>query len=100
MQTSQINEQALLRLHAPWEEPDRYRQENEIFDGRRPSRLVVPRVLRGHVKRWRESGYEGVSETSRTLLNYWFDSEHLIGNHGIPLLLLPARGDGDIGVSV
>ena len=79
MQTSQINEQALLRLYAPWEEPDQHRQGEGIVDGRRPSQLVVPHALREHVKKWRESDYEGASETSGTLLRHWFGREHQIG---------------------
>lgn len=82
MQTSRINEQVLLRLHAPWEEPDRHRQGDEIIDGRRPSLLVVPCTLRSHVSKWRKSGYQGASETSRALLKHWFGGEHQIGGHG------------------
>ena len=82
MQELQIDEKALLRLYAPWDEPNRHRQGDEIIDGRRPSQLVVPYTLRRHVKRWRESGYQGASETSRALLKHWFGGEHLMGDHG------------------
>lgn len=76
MQELQTEEQTLLRLYAPWEEPNRYRQADEIMDGRRVSKLDIPNTLRRHVKKWRDSGYEGASHTSRTLLTHWFGGEH------------------------
>ena len=43
-------------------------------------KLLPPLVpeLRRQVAQWRESGYEGVSETSQTLLNWWFNTDHSI----------------------
>ena len=38
---------------------------------------LVPR-LRREVKTWRDSGYVGATETSRSLLNYWFNTPHLV----------------------
>ena len=37
-------------------------------------------VLRKKVKEWRDSGsgYEGASDTSKALLNWWFNTEHLL----------------------
>lgn len=35
-------------------------------------------VLRKRVKEWRDSGYDGASNTSLALLNWWFKGEHLI----------------------
>lgn len=35
-------------------------------------------ILRNKVKTWRESGYQGAAETSVTLLNWWFKTEHLL----------------------
>jgi type III restriction enzyme len=32
--------------------------------------------IREKVKSWREDGYKGVSDTTRTLLNYWFYTDH------------------------
>jgi type III restriction enzyme len=42
--------------------------------------LLPPLVakIREEVKAWRDSGYKGASETSRALLTWWFDTEHLI----------------------
>ncbi|MDO8591667.1 MAG: DEAD/DEAH box helicase family protein [bacterium] len=42
--------------------------------------LVAPLVsqLRREVKAWRNSGYEGATKTSRILLDFWFNTNHLI----------------------
>ena len=77
----QVNEAELLRLYAPWEEPNRHRQGREnVVKGRRRSQLTVPDTLRVVVGKWRKSEYEGASDTSRTLLTHWFGGEHLNGN--------------------
>jgi type III restriction enzyme len=43
-------------------------------------KLLPPLVakIRVEVKAWRDSGYAGASDTSRALLHWWFDSEHLV----------------------
>jgi type III restriction enzyme len=43
-------------------------------------RLMPPLVaeLRKKVKTWRESGYVGATDTSKSLLNYWFNTPHLL----------------------
>ena len=43
-------------------------------------KLLPPLVahIRTEVKAWRDAGYKGASETSRTLLHWWFDSDHLV----------------------
>ncbi|MDP2809724.1 MAG: DEAD/DEAH box helicase family protein [Rhodocyclaceae bacterium] len=43
-------------------------------------KLLPPLVakIREEVKAWRDAGYSGASETSRSLLNWWFGTEHLI----------------------
>ena len=43
-------------------------------------KLLPPLVnaLREKVKDWRDSGYDGASDTSKTLLNWWFKTEHLM----------------------
>lgn len=43
-------------------------------------KLMPPLVdeLRRHVKEWRDRGYEGATETSRALLKWWFETEHLM----------------------
>lgn len=43
-------------------------------------KLIPPLVsqLRKNVKEWRGSGYAGASNTSKSLLNWWFNTPHLI----------------------
>ncbi|MBU1110584.1 DEAD/DEAH box helicase family protein [Patescibacteria group bacterium] len=43
-------------------------------------KLLPPLVvnLRREVKKWRDSGYDGATETSKALLRWWFQREHLI----------------------
>jgi type III restriction enzyme len=46
----------------------------------RAHQLVPPLVwkLRREVKAWREKDYDGATATSKALLNYWFNTEHLV----------------------
>lgn len=37
-------------------------------------------ALRQLVKEWRNTGYQGVTATTRTLLNYWFFADHKLSN--------------------
>lgn len=37
-------------------------------------------ALREAVKKWRDDGYKGVTETTRLLLNYWFYTDHRLLN--------------------
>ncbi|MDO8436850.1 MAG: DEAD/DEAH box helicase family protein [Nitrosomonadaceae bacterium] len=43
-------------------------------------KLLPPLVakIRNEVSAWRAAGYAGASETSRALLNWWFETEHLV----------------------
>jgi type III restriction enzyme len=43
-------------------------------------KLLPPLVarIREEVARWRESGYQGASATSRVLLEWWFKTDHLL----------------------
>lgn len=43
-------------------------------------KLMPPLVseLRKKVKEWRDSGYAGATDTSRSLLNWWFNTPHLM----------------------
>ena len=43
-------------------------------------KLLLPLVakIRGEVTAWRDAGCSGASETSRALLNQWFESEHMV----------------------
>ena len=42
--------------------------------------LLPPLVhnLRIKVKEWRDSNYEGATDTSKALLKHWFETEHLL----------------------
>ena len=42
------------------------------------AKLLPPLVhkLRQEIKNWRDKNYEGVSDTSRALLRWWFQTEH------------------------
>jgi len=44
-------------------------------------KLLPPLVykIRLAVAKWREDNYSGASETSKLLMNFWFNQEHLIG---------------------
>ncbi|GAA4090754.1 DEAD/DEAH box helicase family protein [Mucilaginibacter panaciglaebae] len=46
-------------------------------------KLLPPLVfkIRLAVAKWREDNYHGSSETSKSLLNFWFSQEHLIGQN-------------------
>lgn len=43
-------------------------------------KLLPPLVakVRNEVKAWRDAGYAGATDTSRALLRWWFDTEHLV----------------------
>ncbi len=48
-------------------------------------KLIPPLVadLRKKVKEWRDKNYEGASDTSKALLNWWFKEEHILyDQHG------------------
>jgi type III restriction enzyme len=44
------------------------------------NKLLPPLVseLRKYVRAWRDNGYEGATDTSKALLKFWFQTEHLI----------------------
>ena len=46
-------------------------------------KLMPPLVsqLRKKVKEWRDSGYAGATDTSKSLLNWWFNTPHLMPQH-------------------
>jgi type III restriction enzyme len=78
-----LNPSALEPLFAPWEEPNshRVRADKEgdpakIVKGRRPSPIRLAQNIRGAVREWREGFYAGASDTSRYLLDHWFNRSH------------------------
>ena len=61
--------------------PDvRWFPADEVLRESSYEKLLPPLVhaLRRKVKAWRESGYDGATDTSIALLNWWFAKEHLL----------------------
>jgi len=65
---------AILDPAVRWFPADETLRENSM------DKLMPPLVaeLRKRVKDWRDSGYQGATETSRDLLNWWFNTRHLL----------------------
>jgi type III restriction enzyme len=53
---------------------------DEALRGSTADKLMPPLVpqLRKQVKQWRDSGYVGATDTSTSLLNWWFKTLHLL----------------------
>lgn len=86
-EVTEHNIAALEPLFKPWEEPIRHRLPNPatgqpalVQPGRRPSKVPLVRAIRAEVDGWRRGGYAGVSDTSRFLLTYWFETEHQVSD--------------------
>jgi len=47
---------------------------------RRPSKAYLVNELRKAVYTWREKGYPGTTPTTKRLLQYWFNEDHLVNN--------------------
>ena len=56
----------------------------EEKSGRRPSRLLLVPKIRAAVDVWRAGGYEGASDVTRRLFEYWFDEDHEVPGFGVP----------------
>jgi len=57
--------------------------QSQIDDaGNAYEKLLPPLVykIRLAVAKWRDADYQGVSTTTKSLLNFWFNQEHLIGH--------------------
>lgn len=50
---------------------------------RRASGTLLPNAIRTEVDKWRDAGHPGASDTSRRLLQYWFEEDHLT-DHRVP----------------
>ena len=50
----------------------------EEAPGRRESKTLLVNRIRQAVDRWRDAGYPGASQTTRRLLQFWFDEDHLL----------------------
>ena len=68
-------------------DPDiRWFPADEALREQGSEKLLPPLVheLRKQVKDWRNKQYEGASETSKALLNWWFKTEHMMpGSDGV-----------------
>jgi len=47
-------------------------------DQRQPSKAYLANALRKAVYSWREQGYSGTTATTKKLLQYWFEEDHLL----------------------
>ncbi len=54
-------------------------QDAALFDVKTTTAPCVP-AIRDAVSKWRADGYPGATETSRKLLNYWFETDHRMGD--------------------
>jgi len=75
----------------PWEKPTQHLVKDEsvstgwrIAEGRRPSKLLLVPKIREQVDAWRKSGYEGASEVTRRLFEYWFEEDHEVSGFDVP----------------
>lgn len=76
----------------PWEKPTSFLVKDDMAptgwredsSGRRPSRLLLVPKIREAVDTWREGGYQGASEVTRRLFEYWFEEDHEVHGFGVP----------------
>ncbi len=76
----------------PWEKPTSYLVKDAAAptgwrveeSGRRPSRLLLVPKIRTAVDAWRDGRYEGASDVTRRLFEYWFEEDHEIPGFGVP----------------
>ena len=66
--------------HAILDPAIRWFPADELLRETTMDKLMPPLVpeLRRKVKEWRDSGYAGATGTSRSLLNWWFNTPHLL----------------------
>ncbi len=60
---------------------ERWAPSQSQMKGKDYEMLLPPLVykVRMAVARWRDESYHGASETSKSLLNFWFNQEHMVG---------------------
>ena len=76
----------------PWEKPASYLVKDdeaptgwrEDDSGRRPSRLLLVPKIRDAVDAWRDGGYDGASDVTRCLFEYWFEQDHEVSGFDVP----------------
>ncbi len=71
-------------------------------EGRRASRTLLVNQVRVAVDAWRAARHPGVTETTRRLLDYWFENDHRLANgqlfHNLPLI--PPEWKSQFGLQV
>jgi type III restriction enzyme len=83
-------EQAIPEIEGrkAWEIPESHLEKDgkggyKVVNTRRPSKTLLANNIRKEVDAWRASGYKapkGISQTSLTLLKYWFGQDHIVDN--------------------
>ncbi len=76
----------------PWEKQTSYLVKDDAAptgwraetSGRRPSRLLLVPRIRAEVDAWRAGSYQGASEVTRRLFEYWFGDDHEVPGFGVP----------------
>jgi type III restriction enzyme len=76
----------------PWEKPTSFLVKDsstatgwrEDTSGRRPSQLLLVPKIRASVDAWRASGYQGASEVTRRLFEFWFEEDHDVPGFEVP----------------
>src|SRR2546428_578043 len=76
----------------PWEKPTSYLVKDAAAptgwrvdeSGRRPSRLLLVPKIRAAVDAWRAGRYEGASDVTIRLFEYWFEEDHEVPGFGVP----------------
>ena len=75
----------------PWERPSSHLVKDDaaptgwrVEGGRRSSRLLLVPKIRAAVDSWRDGGYQGASEVTRRLFEYWFEEDHQVAGFGVP----------------
>lgn len=74
-----------------WERPTQHLVKDakeptgwRVEEGRRPSRLLLVPKIRAAVDAWRDGGYQGASDVTRRLFEYWFEEDHEVPGLGVP----------------
>ena len=71
--------------HAILEPEYRWFPGEEALRETKIGNLLPPLVeeLRKAVKKWRDADYEGATNTSKVLLNWWFNTDHIVTSEGV-----------------
>ena len=81
-----------IRNRRPWEKPSSFLIKDhraptgwrENDSGRRPSKLLLVPKIRNAVDAWRDGGYEGATDVTRRLFEFWFEEDHIVAGYDVP----------------